>query len=48
MFKFAVATIAAAMAAMCPAVANDSSAELGTGGLIFVRNDDVEMRSERL
>jgi len=48
MYKTAIATIAAAMAAMCPAAANDSSAELGTGGLTFVRNDDVEMRSEDL
>jgi hypothetical protein len=28
--------------------ANDSTAELATGGLIFVRNDDVEMRAEDL
>lgn len=28
--------------------ANDSTAELATGGLIFVQNDDVEMRSEDL
>ena len=26
--------------------ANDSTAELATGGLIFVQNDNVEMRSE--
>jgi len=31
-----------------PALANDTSAELSTGGLIFVRNDDVEMPSEDL
>jgi hypothetical protein len=31
-----------------PALANDTSAELSTGGLIFVRNDDVEMPSEVL
>jgi hypothetical protein len=31
-----------------PACANDSSAELATGGLVFVRNDDVEMRAEDL
>jgi len=31
-----------------PALANDSSAELATGGLIFVHNDNVEMRSEDL
>ena len=31
-----------------PARANDSTAELSTGGLIFVHNPDVEMRSEDL
>jgi hypothetical protein len=31
-----------------PALANDSTAELGTGGLDFVYNDNVEMRSEDL
>jgi hypothetical protein len=30
------------------ASANDSSAELATGGLVFVTNGDVEMRSEKL
>jgi hypothetical protein len=30
------------------AIANDSTAELATGGLILVRNDNVEMRSEEL
>jgi Domain of unknown function (DUF4424) len=30
------------------ALANDSTAELATGGLIFVQNDDVEMRAEDL
>jgi hypothetical protein len=30
------------------AVANDSSAELATGGLMLVRNDDIEMRAEDL
>jgi Domain of unknown function (DUF4424) len=39
--------LAAACAAV-PASANDSSAELATGGLIFVQNDNVEMRSEDL
>ena len=48
MSRTAVAIIAAGLAAMGSAIANDSSAELGTGGLIFVRNDDVEMRSEDL
>jgi len=31
-----------------PSKANDSSAELATGGLIFTKNDSVEMRSEDL
>lgn len=31
-----------------PALANDSTAELATGGLIFVHNDNVEMRAENL
>jgi hypothetical protein len=35
-------------AAAAPALANDSTAELATGGLIFVRNENVEMRSEDL
>jgi hypothetical protein len=34
--------------AAAPALANDSSAELATGGLIFVHNDNIEMRSEDL
>lgn len=34
--------------ASTPALANDTSAELATGGLIFVANDAVEMRSEKL
>ncbi|MGZ3350492.1 MAG: DUF4424 family protein, partial [Xanthobacteraceae bacterium] len=43
----AIALAVAALAAL-PALANDTSAELSTGGLIFVRNDDVEMLSEDL
>ncbi|MFL6798814.1 MAG: DUF4424 domain-containing protein [Xanthobacteraceae bacterium] len=45
-----VLTITLALAAMlaAPARGNDSSAELSTGGLIFVRNDDIEMLSEDL
>src|SRR5580693_5710025 len=36
--------------ALCSAAAsaNDSTAELGTGGLDFVQNENVEMRSEQL
>jgi hypothetical protein len=37
-----------AMLAGAPAMANDTTAELATGGLVFVRNDNVEMRSEEL
>jgi hypothetical protein len=39
---------ALAIAAAAPALANDTSAELATGGLLFVQNDDVQMRSEDL
>ncbi len=39
---------AAAFATAAPALANDSSAELATGGLVFVKNPAVTMRSERL
>jgi hypothetical protein len=47
MLKLVTALFAATVAAL-PAVANDTSAELTTGGLIFVRNPDIEMRSEDL
>lgn len=36
------------LAAVGGALANDSTAELATGGLVFVHNDKVEMRSEDL
>ena len=40
---------ALAVAALAPAaLANDTTAELATGGLIFVTTDEVEMRSEKL
>jgi hypothetical protein len=45
------ATAIALMLAACAAtsaMANDTSAELATGGLLFVQNDKVEMRSEDL
>jgi hypothetical protein len=47
---FAIVAIltAAALPAALPALGNDTTAELATGGLIFVTNDDVEMRSEKL
>jgi hypothetical protein len=47
MWKPAIALAILAGAALS-AHANDSSAELSTGGLIFVQNPDVEMRSEDL
>jgi hypothetical protein len=40
-------TVAIVLGAL-PARANDTTAELATGGLIFVTNDDVVMRSEKL
>ena len=51
--KTTIALLAAGIAVVvspivAPAFANDSTAELVTGGLIFVRNDNVEMRSEEL
>ncbi|UYO00751.1 MAG: DUF4424 domain-containing protein [Devosia sp.] len=41
---------AAALAAMvsAPALANDTTAQLGTGGLVFVTNDTISMTSEHL
>ena len=48
MLKSTFVLLAAALAAASPASANDSTAELATGGLVFVRNDNVEMRSEDL
>ncbi len=45
--RAAILAIAASLVS-ASASANDSTAELATGGLIFVRNDNVEMRSEEL
>ncbi|HVC52919.1 MAG TPA: DUF4424 domain-containing protein [Stellaceae bacterium] len=42
-----LAVIGASLAAV-PALANDSTAELATGGLVFVKNPNVTMRSEDL
>ncbi len=42
------AALAFAAGAVAPALANDTSAELATGGLRFVQNDNVEMRAEDL
>lgn len=36
------------LALIAPAFANDSSAELGAGGLVLTKNADIEMRSEDL
>jgi len=47
MKKPALALLIASLAGPT-ALANDSTAELSTGGLVFVRNDDVEMRAEDL
>jgi hypothetical protein len=44
----ALLAVLVAVLAAVPALANDSSAELTTGGLVFVRNDAIEMRSEDL
>ncbi len=51
MLRSCVVVLAAALAAAAAppfACANDSTAELATGGLVFVHNDNVEMRSEDL
>lgn len=44
--RFALATLLAAVAA--PALANDSTAELGLGGLTLTRSDAIVMQSEDL
>src|SRR5499427_3043139 len=48
MLKSIFVLLAAALAVASPASANDSTAELATGGLVFVHNDNIEMRSEDL
>jgi hypothetical protein len=46
---FAVSLACLSFGCLAPmARANDSTAELATGGLIFVTTDDIEMRSEKL
>jgi hypothetical protein len=45
---FPTAAILIGVLASAPALANDTSAELASGGLVFVRNPVVEMRSEQL
>ncbi len=44
----AVAVAVGIIGSAGPAAANDSSAELAAGGLVFVHNDAIEMRSEDL
>jgi hypothetical protein len=48
MRKTTSAAVAAAAFLACPALANDSSAELRQGGLVLMKNPGVEMRSEDL
>jgi hypothetical protein len=48
MWKSALVAVAVASGAAGVAHANDSTAELATGGLVFVQSDDIEMRSEDL
>jgi Domain of unknown function (DUF4424) len=47
MFRVMLALLGAGLAG-APALANDSTAEMAAGGLIFVQNQNVEMRSEDL
>ncbi|HTN61058.1 MAG TPA: DUF4424 domain-containing protein [Devosia sp.] len=42
------ALLAGLLLASAPAMANDTMAQLGTGGLVFVTNQDIEMVSENL
>jgi hypothetical protein len=42
-----IAAVAFSLSAL-PALANDSTAELGAGGLIYVNTEEIEMRSEDL
>jgi len=46
--KYLLAATAASLLGAAPARANDTMAELKTGGLVFVRSDAVEMESEDL
>jgi Domain of unknown function (DUF4424) len=43
-----VASIAIAALPIRPAISNDSTAELTTGGLVFTKNTAIVMREERL
>jgi hypothetical protein len=44
----AALTLTAWLLALAPAAGNDSTAELTTGGLVFAKSPDVEMRAEDL
>ncbi|HZT86709.1 MAG TPA: DUF4424 domain-containing protein [Stellaceae bacterium] len=46
--RTAAAVLAIGLAYAGPALANDSSAELAAGGLVFIQNPNVEMASEEL
>ena len=46
--KAAAALLVACAGATVPAVANDTMATLGTGGLVFITTDEIEMTSEDL
>ena len=46
--KLIHALACALVLAPLPAMANDTTAQLGTGGLAFVANEDIEMASEDL
>ncbi|CAH2603923.1 conserved exported protein of unknown function [Rhodovastum atsumiense] len=46
--RWGLAVLLAGVAAVPPALANDTTAALTTGGLVFTASDDIEMRSEEL
>src|SRR5579884_3680975 len=48
LMRTAAAVLAIGLAYAGPALANDSSAELAAGGLVFIQNPNVEMASEEL
>lgn len=48
MRRFCAVSVVASLVTFHPAMANDTTAQLATGGLIFVHNEHVELRSEDL
>jgi Domain of unknown function (DUF4424) len=48
MSRMLLGLVFAILLAISPARANDSTVELANGGLVFVKNDKIEMRSEDL